>query len=104
MIVAINEFCITFEYSIKEKEIMKTTGIKAIEGTRHQQMAHAEKARKLLRAIEFQVFELQLLPNGEAMSNNLFRLALKENENLKGRLEELQKRKFNIKRVIFVNA
>jgi hypothetical protein len=72
--------------------------------TRNEQMQDAQRARKILSSIEWQITELQILPNNEIMSNKLFRMALKESEDLKKRFDIFNKRKHQIERFIWKNA
>ncbi len=67
-------------------------------------MKDAERARKILRAIEWRLTELQLLPNGHVMSNEVFRAVLRDDEDMKMRHDILWKRKDCIRRFIWNNA
>lgn len=72
--------------------------------TRFEQMKKAEKARKLFRKNEWAITELQILPNNEIMTNEIFRFILANNEDIKMRFEHLLERKEKIKRFILKNA
>ena len=71
---------------------------------RFEQMKKAEKARKLLSKIEWAITELQILPNNQIMSNEIFRFILANNEDMNMRFEHLWRRKEKIKRFIWKNA
>ena len=58
-----------------------------------------ERIPQMLQKIEWEMDNLKALSNGEFMSPQLFRLALKENENLSKRCHTLQQRKFKIERL-----
>ena len=58
-----------------------------------------ERIPKMLQEIEWELDSLQVLSNDEFMSPKLFRMALKENENLSKRWQTLQARKFKIERL-----
>jgi Zn-dependent M16 (insulinase) family peptidase len=58
-----------------------------------------ERIPQMLQEIEWEMDNLKALSNGEFMSPQLFRLALKENENLSNRWKTLQDRKFKIERL-----
>jgi len=66
--------------------------------TTKKQQHKSERVKQLLSIIEWQITELQVLPNDELMSAKLFRLALQENENLNKRFNTLVKRKEQIVR------
>ena len=71
---------------------------------RQKQTAKAEKARRILNKIKWEIILLQCLPNNEIMSNEVFRLVLKTSEDMKQRFDILSGRQFKIERVIFKNA
>jgi len=72
--------------------------------TRQQQMKKAEKARRLLRKIEWRLQELRFLPNNEEMEPKIFSMILQTNEDMRSRNEILELRKEKIKRIIWDNA
>ena len=71
---------------------------------RHEQMARAERAKKIHRAIESRITDLQILKGGWIMTNKTFRIMLDEHPQLKLEFEILSSRKECIRRFIYKNA
>jgi len=72
--------------------------------TRQEQMAKADRAKKILAKIEDRLIDLQVLKGGLIMTNDVFRLVLKEHPSIKKEFDILWDRKHKIERFIFRNA
>lgn len=72
--------------------------------TRQEQMAKADKAKKILANINDRIVDLQVLKGGWIMTTNAFREVLKEHPEIREEYDILMQRKRAIERLIFKNA
>lgn len=61
------------------------------------------RINRLIRATEWEITEMHVLFNDVLMSNKMFKLMLKENKDILIRFNQLEDRKFKLRRLQFKN-